>query len=69
MTPKQISLYVPDFTLREFDELCKKRGTTRSALIIKAMRRELREQYDGREALRAELEALRSKLETLENSL
>ena len=66
---RTIPLRVEDFTLREFDELCKKRGTTRSALIIKAMRRELREQYDGREALRTELEALRSKLEALENSL
>lgn len=64
-----IYLRLDDFTLREFDELCKKRSTTRSALIIKAMRRELREQYDGREALRAELEALRSKLEALEDQI
>lgn len=64
-----IYLRVEDFTLREFDELCKKRSTTRSALIVSAMRRELREQYDGREALRAQLEALRSRLETLENQI
>ena len=65
----RVDLRVEDFTLREFDDLCKKRGTTRSALIIKAMRRELREQYDGREALRAELEALRSRLEALEDQI
>lgn len=65
----RVDLRVEDFTLREFDELCKKRGTTRSALIIKAMRRELREQYDGREALRTELEDLRSKLEALEDQI
>ena len=64
-----IHLRLENFVLREFDDLCKKRSTTRSALIIKAMRRELREQYDGREALRAELEELRSKLEALKNQI
>ena len=66
---ERVDFRIDDFVLREFDDLCKKRSTTRSALIIKAMRRELREQYDGREALRAELEELRSKLEALKNQI